>query len=145
EYTCLRYEGRGGENCGWIIVVGAHCYQRRCDPEGFVLPVAEYHHRAEGACSITGGYVYRGAAHPSLQGVYFFGDYCSGRLYAMPTPEIAGTAGPLPWTRAAESGAAVASCGADHDGERYVPELPGGRILRVVAQYVRPALGGRLS
>src|SRR5690606_5939033 len=39
-------ESRGGENYGWNIMEGAHCYQRRCDPEGFVLPVAEYHHRA---------------------------------------------------------------------------------------------------
>lgn len=125
---------RGGENYGWNIMEGAHCYQSRCDAEGFVLPVAEYHHRVEGACSITGGYVYRGRAHPSLRGVYFFGDYCSGRLYAMATPEIAGTAGPLPWTRAAESGAAIASFGEDHDGELYVADLAGGRILRVVAQ-----------
>src|SRR5690606_270326 len=125
---------RGGENYGWNIMEGAHCYQSRCDAEGFVLPVAEYHHRAEGACSITGGYVYRGAAHPSLQGVYFFGDYCSGRLYAMATPELAGTTGPLPWTRAAESGAAISSFGEDHNGELYVADLSGGRIFRIVAE-----------
>ena len=65
---------------------------------------------------------------------YFFGDYCSGRLYAMATPRSLATAGPLPWTRAAEIGAAIASFGEDHDGELYVADLAGGRILRVVAQ-----------
>ena len=44
-----------------------------------MLPVAEYSHSL--GCSVTGGYVYRGTAVPSLKGRYFYGDYCSGKLW----------------------------------------------------------------
>src|SRR6476469_2951873 len=47
-----------------------------CDPSQFTLPVLEYAHSQ--GCSISGGYVYRGAAIPALQGHYFYADYCSG-------------------------------------------------------------------
>ena len=43
---------------------------------------AEYTH-AGGNCSITGGYVYRGTAIPSLVGHYIFGDYCTGRIWSL--------------------------------------------------------------
>ena len=33
-------------------------------------------------CSLTGGFVYRGAEVPDLQGVYFVGDYCSSRIWS---------------------------------------------------------------
>lgn len=130
---------RGGENYGWNIMEGAHCYRRRhCDSADLVMPVAEYHHQSEGACSVTGGYVYRGEAYPALRGIYIFGDFCSGRIYAMATPEVAGSTQSLPWFRAMDSGAAIASFGEDHDGELYVTDLSGGRIYRIVAD---PAVG----
>jgi hypothetical protein len=44
---------------------------------GLTLPVLEYDH-GTGACAITGGHVYRGAALPQLAGRYFYSDYCSG-------------------------------------------------------------------
>ena len=71
-------EGAGrGANFGWNLTEGRHCYASAgCDPTGFTLPVLEYAH-GEG-CSITGGYVYRGAAIPALQGHYFYADYCQG-------------------------------------------------------------------
>ena len=60
-----------------------HCFpaSARCDQSPYVQPVAEY--GRDGGCSVTGGYVYRGAAYPSLQGLYFFGDYCSGRIWSL--------------------------------------------------------------
>ncbi|MBI2764769.1 MAG: PQQ-dependent sugar dehydrogenase [Chloroflexi bacterium] len=75
---------KGGENYGWNIVEGAHCYEPSsgCDQGGLVLPVLEYGHDA-GECSVTGGYVYRGAAYPQLAGVYYFTDYCQGDLRAL--------------------------------------------------------------
>ena len=70
---------RGGENYGWSIMEGTHCFDAKtCDQAGLTLPVAEYGHGQD--CSVSGGYVYRGAAQPSLQGVYFYGDYCSGTI-----------------------------------------------------------------
>ena len=68
-----------GLNYGWNLREGAHTYGLpRPAPARLVEPVLEYGHAA--GCSIAGGYVYRGAAMPKLQGTYFFSDYCSGWL-----------------------------------------------------------------
>ncbi|NLE75662.1 MAG: hypothetical protein GX605_02770, partial [Chloroflexi bacterium] len=74
---------RGGENYGWDIMEGSHCFEPRegCDTSGLALPIAEYDHTQ--GCSITGGYVYRGARYPQLQGIYLFGDFCSGRVWGL--------------------------------------------------------------
>lgn len=72
----------GGENYGWRIMEGAHCYSsQNCDQTGLVLPIAEYDHSQ--GCSVTGGVVYRGETYPPMQGVYFYGDYCSGRIWGL--------------------------------------------------------------
>jgi hypothetical protein len=69
--------GSGGKNYGWPIMEGLHCYPSPpCNQAGLTLPVAEYPH--QDGCSITGGYVYRGREIPELDGVYFYGDYCTG-------------------------------------------------------------------
>ncbi len=74
---------RGG-NYGWRIMEGTHCYNPSmgCDTTGLIMPITEYSHGA-GGCSVTGGYVYRGAARPDLRGAYIYGDYCSGRIWAL--------------------------------------------------------------
>ena len=67
----------GGKNYGWSIMEGFHCYNAStCNKAGLTLPVAEYAH--SDGCSITGGYIYRGSEIPELNGVYFYGDYCTG-------------------------------------------------------------------
>ena len=63
---------------------GSHCYadpDEACDQSGLELPVAEYG-REEG-CSVTGGYVYRGSRLPELSGAYVYGDYCTGKIWAL--------------------------------------------------------------
>ena len=70
----------GGANFGWSIVEGNHDYDGTAQP-GFIPPVAEYSH-SEGGCSVTGGYVYRGAM-PEWQGIYLYGDYCSGKVWGL--------------------------------------------------------------
>jgi glucose/arabinose dehydrogenase len=72
---------KGGENYGWNRLEGKHQFEGAA-PAGHVPPIFEYSH-AGGACSITGGYVYRGTKIPALQGAYLFGDYCVGRLRAL--------------------------------------------------------------
>ena len=74
---------RPGLNYGWSSMEGTHCYSPRvgCDRTGLELPVAEYEHDL--GCSITGGYVYRGARLPALFGAYLYGDFCSGRIWAL--------------------------------------------------------------
>lgn len=70
---------RGG-NYGWSITEGPDCYNAdECDRDELQAPRAWYGH--DEGCSVTGGYVYRGAAMPELDGWYIYGDYCSGRVW----------------------------------------------------------------
>ena len=70
----------GGLNYGWNIMEGKSCYNAAtCTQTGLTLPLLDYDHTG-GACSITGGYVYRGSAIPDLAGQYFFSDHCAGFL-----------------------------------------------------------------
>ncbi|HEX7587453.1 MAG TPA: PQQ-dependent sugar dehydrogenase, partial [Anaerolineae bacterium] len=73
----------GGENYGWRCYEGNHPYNTSgCLPQNnYVAAVAEYSHSF--GCSIIGGYVYRGSAYPSLQGIYFYSDICSGRIWGL--------------------------------------------------------------
>ena len=75
---------RRGGNYGWNVMEGLHCYARAdgtCDQSDLVVPVAEYG-RGDG-CSVTGGYVYRGSRLPQLSGAYVYGDFCSGKIWAL--------------------------------------------------------------
>ncbi len=72
-----------GSNGGWPLLEGNHCFRfDDCSPEPFFAPVFEYFHDS-GRCSVTGGVVYRGSSIPELEGVYLFGDYCSGEVWAL--------------------------------------------------------------
>jgi glucose/arabinose dehydrogenase len=71
---------QGGVNYGWNVMEGTSCYNATsCTQTGFTLPILDYGHTG-GACSITGGYVYRGSAIPAIRGHYFYSDYCAGFL-----------------------------------------------------------------
>ncbi len=77
----------GGENYGWRCYEGNHPYNTSgCKPpSSYVFPVAEYPHGTNDSngCSIIGGYVYRGSAYPSLQGIYFYADLCTARVWGL--------------------------------------------------------------
>jgi hypothetical protein len=77
---------RGG-NYGWRMMEGTHCFlpSTDCQTTTFTLPVHEYSHE-KGRCSIIGGYVYRGQAISSLMGTYVYGDFCTGEIFALPSP-----------------------------------------------------------
>jgi glucose/arabinose dehydrogenase len=73
----------GGENYGWSVMEGSLCVGGgNCDQSGLVLPVAKYNHD-NGDCSIIGGEMYRGQSYPNMYGVYFFADFCTGRIWGM--------------------------------------------------------------
>jgi glucose/arabinose dehydrogenase len=69
-----------GTNFGWDHREGAHDYEGG-GPAGMVDPIAEYSH-PEGGCSVTGGYVYRGAM-TEWTGIYLYGDYCTGLIWGL--------------------------------------------------------------
>jgi glucose/arabinose dehydrogenase len=113
---------RGGENYGWNFMEGFHPYQGQAPP-GLVPPVAEYDHGG-GNCSVTGGYVYRGALLPELVGMYVFGDYCSGRIWVLARAADG-------WKTAVwlETTLAITSFGEDDRGELYVLDRTTGGVF----------------
>jgi len=115
-----------GANFGWNIMEATHCYNASsCSTSGLTLPVAEYPHSV--GCSVTGGFVDRGAA-PDLRGVYLFGDYCSGRIWGMRLAN-GQIVGPV---QIATSGFSIGSFAQDRAGEVYVLQYAGsGGIYKI--------------
>lgn len=109
----------GGENYGWNILEGAHCFlQPSCDTNGLIRPVLEYDH-ATGQ-SVTGGHVYRGGIFPRLRGIYLFGDFVSGRLAGI---RRSGTG--FEFALLADTSFGISSFGEDESGEVYVADISG--------------------
>jgi glucose/arabinose dehydrogenase len=120
---------RAGQNYGWPRMEGPDCGTGACDPTAYVTPVTAYRH-VDGNCVVTGGYVYRGSAFPELGGSYLYGDYCSGRIWALDAADTAsGTAFPR---SILESGLTLSSFGQDRNGELYLTDLSGGGVYQVV-------------
>jgi glucose/arabinose dehydrogenase len=120
--------GQGGQNYGWNIMEGFHCFRGpNCEQRGLTLPVAEYDHGQ--GCSVTGGSVYRGAQQPALEGVYLYADYCSGRYWGAWRTED----GAWHTQVVANTQTHPSSFGEDESGELYVADLDGGTIYRVLA------------
>ncbi|HEU4561156.1 MAG TPA: PQQ-dependent sugar dehydrogenase [Longimicrobium sp.] len=119
--------GTGGQNLGWNLMEGAHCYNAsNCVQQGLTLPAHEYSH--SDGCSITGGFVYRGSAIPGLRGHYFYSDYCEGWVRS------------FRWTGSAVADARewevgdignVSSFGEDAARELYLT-TSGGMVLKMV-------------
>jgi glucose/arabinose dehydrogenase len=125
--TAAQGAGRGA-NFGWSVMEGRHCYtDPGCDPSQFTLPVVEYSH--DKGCSITGGFVYRGAAIPALQGHYFYADYCQGWVRSFRLQDGQAVE-PQAWPTLAPGGA-VPGFGQDAAGELYVMNAEG-RVFRIV-------------
>lgn len=113
-----------GGNYGWNTMEGYSCYASGsgCDQSGLILPVADYDH-SQGQ-SVTGGYVYRGSAVPSLFGVYLYGDFVSGRIWGIRGLD------PLENALLLDSEKNISSFGIDRSGEVYVLNYSDGKIYR---------------
>ena len=128
EVDVQRATSPGGTNFGWNRMEGRHCFEpgSGCEDPTLTLPVAEYGH--EQGCTVIGGIVDRASASP-LSGGYLFGDYCSGRLWAI-DPGSDAVAEPAV---VGESGVNLSAFGQGEDGTIYAADISGGRVLRVVA------------
>ncbi len=116
----------GGLNYGWPIMEGASCVQGdACDREGLEQPILVYDH--SGHCSVTGGYVYRGSAYPGLEGTYFYGDYCSGTIWAARADGQGGWQNVL----VQKNDGMISSFGEDEAGELYLADIAGGAVYRL--------------
>ena len=121
--------GGGGRNYGWNTVEGMFCYPSggtNCSMTGLTLPVLDYSH--SDGCSITGGYVYRGQRIPSLAGVYFYSDYCSGWIHSFRMSGGQATEH-TDWPTLAPGGN-ISSFGEDGRGELYVVSIGNGTVHR---------------
>jgi glucose/arabinose dehydrogenase len=121
----------GGENYGWNITEGNHCFQPAvgCPTAGMTLPVLEYDH--DQGCSVTGGVVYRGCRLPGYAGTYFYADYCTHFVRSFRL-EGGRAVDPRDWTAVLGRGLdRPTSFGVDADGEIYIVDQDG-EVYRVV-------------
>jgi len=126
----------GGENYGWPMVEAVDCplFPEACLDESLTKPIR--YHRHDLGCAVIGGYRYRGAEVPPLSGVYVYGDYCGGRLFAAGQveggdwKELDRRVTPFDFT----------SFGEDEAGELYFADSFEGRVYRVVTDGISPAV-----
>lgn len=106
-----------GGNYGWNLFEGTDCFSGGCDNSNLIAPIFEYN-QDNGDRSITGGYVYRGNENTSLQGKYIYGDFVSGRIWAL--DEDGSGNEPI-----FESGLSISSFGTDANQELYICAFDG--------------------
>jgi len=115
-----------GKNYGWKAMEGDHCFIPGCNREGLVAPLVEYGRNDGG--SVTGGFVYRGNKIPKLKGLYIYGDFMSGNVWALQydqdSRKVIGNQLLL------KTDVSIASFGEDPEGELYVVGYSG-TIFRI--------------
>jgi glucose/arabinose dehydrogenase len=127
EISYLAAGSPGGANFGWNLMEGTHPFPPGSSPPNnasLVPPIVDYA-QSVGGCSVTGGYVYRGPSLPELNGVYFYGDYCTGLVWTLVRSADAWTNAPF-----AQSGFTLSSFGEDEAGELYLVDH-GGAVYRL--------------
>ena len=118
----------GGENYGWDILEGSHCRgPETCKKEGIVLPASEYD-RSQG-CAVAGGMVHRGKALPDLEGIYLYGDRCSGRIWGLRREGDAWKGKLL-----ADTPLAISTIAEDEKGDLYVGDRKKGYLHKIEIQ-----------
>jgi len=119
--------GRGA-NLGWNEMEGAEPFEGGTSPAGAIDPLLTYG-RDNGACSVTGGHVYRGSRIPQLAGTYVYADYCQGAIRG-----LVASGDEVIDDRSLDIGIvenSLGSFGEGPDGELYVLSLLEGRVLRI--------------
>ena len=120
----------GGENYGWRLMEGKSCFNptTNCNNGTLTLPILVYNHSV--GCSVTGGYRYRGSKNPNLNGLYLYGDFCTGLIWG------AQEDGPGGWntTVLLDTNFSISTFGEDESGEIYFAHLSAtnGAIYKVV-------------
>ncbi|MGE8534624.1 MAG: PQQ-dependent sugar dehydrogenase [Chryseobacterium sp.] len=116
---------QAGLNYGWRCYEGNNAYNTAgCAAQStMTFPIAVYDHSG-GKCSITGGYVYRGTQYPSLQGKYFFADYCSTQIGILDSNNAITWTGPY-------SGNNFSTFGEDYQKGLYVAAVNSGKIFKI--------------
>jgi hypothetical protein len=154
----------GGQNFGWRLMEGNHCYQHppsisNCDPssdnctEAGVVncndpsltdPIHEYD-GTQVACAVIGGPVYRGCRMPNFLGTYFYGDNCAGFVRSF---EVSGGTATdhQDWTSQVDPGGTLAggltSFGTDAEGEVYLANAGTSSVLKLLPPFTDLQVSG---
>ena len=135
EFEEINYQpasSTGGENYGWAIMEGLHCFDSdSCDTSGLTEPVAEYPHSQ--GCAVVGGTVYRGLRFTSLQGIYFYADFCSGRIWGLRRIGDHWQSGLV-----YDAPFLISAIGEDEDGNLYVTNYFDGIVLALEGRIEAP-------
>jgi glucose/arabinose dehydrogenase len=116
-----------GINYGWSCREGAHDYvDGHACISAYQDPVLEYSHNP--ACSVTGGYVYRGG-NTAFNGYYFYGDYCSSQIWLARDGDTGWTS--AEWLFTPGTLGSISSFGEDEDGNLYIADLQEGKVFRI--------------
>lgn len=129
----------GGENYGWRLMEGFHYFDhgssgncnRPVAPPGTLItltrPITNYNHGQGDA--VVGGYVYRGQQFPWLNGIYFYSDEGSGRIWD------AQQTSPNVWAASQKLNTPynISTFGEDQNGEVYAADYGGGAIYKIVS------------
>ena len=125
--------GKDPLNFGWSVMEGSQCHRGPCTKSKYALPVTEYTH-GPSACSVIGGYVYRGEAQPMLKGAYLFSDFCPpGKIWGIKAADGKPGADLKPRQLAVLTDSTPVSFGEGDDGELYLVSYGGG-IYHIVAR-----------
>ena len=137
EISFQRAASPGGEDYGWRLMEGRHCFNppTGCNDGTLVTPIIEYPHEKNGdfiGCAVVGGYRYRGAAFPSLRGIYLYADLCTGTIWGafnhaswQPDPVLLDTS------------LNPTSFGEDEAGELYLCDNASDSLYRIVVTGAR--------
>ena len=118
-----------GANYGWSVMEGGHPFylDRKRGPDPISPPTAEHPHSV--ARSLTGGKVYREKALPQLHGAYLYGDFSTGKVWAIRVDEK--TRKVTYHEEIADSPAQITSFGTDSKGEMLITDHGGHRLMRL--------------
>jgi len=119
----------GKENYGWRILEGSLCFNPSAGcvpPQLYVPPVTEYPHSL--GCSVTGGYVHRGTEFAALNGIYFFGDFCTGIIWGL---QRVGAG--FERKQLADTSYSISTFGEGEDGSVFVVDRALGNVFRIAA------------
>jgi glucose/arabinose dehydrogenase len=140
EINYQRAQSAGGEHYGWKCYEGFGCTGFSCQgdncADNFVEPIHQYTHSL--GCSVTGGYVYRGCDIPTLDGHYFFADYCSARIWSFSieggVPPVIERTAELDPIQPGVNINWITGFGEDARGELYIVEQQAGEIFKIVPE-----------
>lgn len=119
--------GQAGLNYGWRCYEGLAQYDMSecAGITGLTMPIAQYTHNSTAGCSITGGFVYTGTEFPSLEGYYFFADFCNNKIGTLDSNNV------ITWSDAFPNNF-FSSFGEGNDGSLYVAGISSGNIYKII-------------